>query len=157
SLTHRPSRTSSGGTPASSASIGSASRASGSSLLSARPTTTPTTLRLPKGTTRTEPPPTSSIASGRRQSKGPETLRVVSSGSTLAMDISSILGSGTAGTLHSARMASTRRISLLAVGTAAVALTALPALASATVYCVPNNSVDGSCQTPEATVDDALS
>jgi len=45
----------------------------------------------------------------------------------------------------------------LAVGTAAVALTALPALASATVYCVPNNSVDGSCQTPEATVDDALS
>ena len=66
SPTQRPSSTRSGGTPASSASKGSASFASGTSLESARPTTTPFTRCLPKGTTSTDPTSTPSIDSGSR-------------------------------------------------------------------------------------------
>ncbi len=66
SPTQRPSPTSSGGTPASSASSGSARRSCGRSLRSASPTTTPTTRRRPNGTTRTDPTSTPLIASGRR-------------------------------------------------------------------------------------------
>jgi hypothetical protein len=49
----------------------------------------------------------------------------------------------------------TRRLALLG-GIAAFSLFALPAVASATVFCVPNNAVDASCQTPEADVQLAL-
>jgi hypothetical protein len=52
-------------------------------------------------------------------------------------------------------MASTRRLVLLG-GIAALSLFGLPALASATVFCVPNNAVDASCQTPQADVQAAL-
>ncbi len=62
----RPSRTSSGGVPASSASIGSASRSAGSAEASARPTTTPSMRRRPKGTRTTLPTSRSAIASGSR-------------------------------------------------------------------------------------------
>ena len=64
--TQRPSRTSSAGAPASSASIGSARRSGGSSERSARPTTTPSTRRRPKGTRTTLPTSRPSIAAGRR-------------------------------------------------------------------------------------------
>ena len=66
SPTQRPSSTSSGGTPASSASSGSARRFAGSSLRSAIPTTTPFTRRRPKGTTSTDPTSTCPIDSGSR-------------------------------------------------------------------------------------------
>ncbi len=52
-------------------------------------------------------------------------------------------------------MASTRRLVLLG-GIAALSLFALPAVASATVYCVPTIAVDASCQTPEGDVQSAL-
>jgi hypothetical protein len=52
-------------------------------------------------------------------------------------------------------MATTRRLVLLG-GIAALSLFGLPALAGATVFCVPNNAVDASCQTPEADVQAAL-
>ncbi len=64
--TQRPSLTSSGGAPASSASIGSASRSGGSSEASASSTTTPSRRLGPKGTRTTLPTSTPSIASGRR-------------------------------------------------------------------------------------------
>ena len=60
--------TSSGGTPSSSARSGASSFCDATSLLSLMPTTTPSTLRRPKGTTSIEPtsttPPRSSL--GRR-------------------------------------------------------------------------------------------
>jgi hypothetical protein len=53
-------------------------------------------------------------------------------------------------------MASTRRISLIAGVAAVVAVFALPEFAGATVYCVPDNTVDPSCQTPQAGIQSAL-
>ena len=61
--THSPRFTSSGGTSASSADRGSASLSGGTSLCSARSTTTPRIRRRAKGTTSIEPTPTPSIAS----------------------------------------------------------------------------------------------
>ena len=62
----RPSLTSSAGAPASSASSGSARRSGGSSELSARSTTTPSTRRWPKGTRTMLPTSSPSISAGRR-------------------------------------------------------------------------------------------
>jgi hypothetical protein len=54
-------------------------------------------------------------------------------------------------------MASTRRLVLLG-GIAALSLFAVPAVANAIVYCVPNDTIDASCTTGQgkATVQDAL-
>jgi hypothetical protein len=49
-----------------------------------------------------------------------------------------------------------RRIALIAVPAAMVAGLALAPAAGALVYCVPNNAVDPSCQTPQATLQAAL-
>ena len=62
--TQRPSRTSSAGTPVSSASIGSASRSGGISEVSASPTTTPSMRCRPNGTRTTLPTPTPAISAG---------------------------------------------------------------------------------------------
>jgi hypothetical protein len=62
-------------------------------------------------------------------------------------------------TLPRARMASTRRTPVLAAVAATAALLAIPAVAGAVTYCVPNDSVDPSCDPGQgkATIQEALS